>query len=69
MIFFSPDTVSLLLDNILGEEKNETAIVGGIQVLLSLLDVYQSRCVYYMDSEQYAHSEVAVVLAAIILLL
>ncbi|CAH1990070.1 unnamed protein product [Acanthoscelides obtectus] len=38
----STETVSLLLDNILGEEKVDSAIVGGIQVLLSLLDVYQN---------------------------
>ncbi|KAJ8985553.1 hypothetical protein NQ317_019937 [Molorchus minor] len=38
----SPETVSLLLDNIFKDEKNESAIVGGIQVLLALLDVYQS---------------------------
>lgn len=38
----SPETVSLLLDNILGEDKSETAIVGGIQVLLALLDVFQT---------------------------
>lgn len=34
----SSETVALLLDNILAEEKSESAIVGGIQVLLTLLD-------------------------------
>nr|CAH7754764.1 unnamed protein product [Callosobruchus chinensis] len=38
----SAETVTLLLENIFGEEKVDTAIVGGIQVLLSLLDVYQN---------------------------
>ncbi|GLV33771.1 fiery mountain [Carabus blaptoides fortunei] len=33
----SPETVSLLLDQMLGEEKSESSIVGGIQVLLALL--------------------------------
>lgn len=34
----SPDTVTQLLDHMLGPEKCETAIVGGISVLLALLD-------------------------------
>ncbi|VEN40012.1 unnamed protein product [Callosobruchus maculatus] len=38
----SDETVTLLLDNIFEEEKVDSAIVGGIQVLLSLLDVYQN---------------------------
>lgn len=42
-MFFSSETISLLLDHILGEDKSETAIVGGIQVLLALLDIYQIR--------------------------
>ncbi|XP_008200387.1 serine/threonine-protein phosphatase 6 regulatory subunit 3 isoform X2 [Tribolium castaneum] len=37
----SAETVSLLLDNIFQEEKTESAIVGGIQVLLALLDISQ----------------------------
>lgn len=40
----SSETVSLLLDYILsGEEKSESAIVGGIQVIISLLDFNQSN--------------------------
>ncbi|KAJ8919864.1 hypothetical protein NQ315_006393 [Exocentrus adspersus] len=38
----STETVTLLLDNALKEERSESAVVGGIQVLLALLDVYQS---------------------------
>jgi hypothetical protein len=38
----SSETVSLLLDNIFEEERSESAIVGGIQVLLALLDINQS---------------------------
>ncbi|RZC37515.1 serine/threonine-protein phosphatase 6 regulatory subunit 3, partial [Asbolus verrucosus] len=37
----SSETVSLLLDNIFEEERSESAIVGGIQVLLALLDINQ----------------------------
>ncbi|XP_063910492.1 serine/threonine-protein phosphatase 6 regulatory subunit 3 isoform X1 [Zophobas morio] len=37
----SSETVSLLLDNIFEGEKTESAIVGGIQVLLALLDINQ----------------------------
>lgn len=33
----SPETVALLLDKMLGPEKSESSIVGGIQVLLALL--------------------------------
>lgn len=33
----SPETVALLLDKMLGAEKSESSIVGGIQVLLALL--------------------------------
>lgn len=40
---FRPETVSLLLDHILVEEKSESAIVGGIQILLTLLDINKSR--------------------------
>ncbi|XP_065162457.1 serine/threonine-protein phosphatase 6 regulatory subunit 3 isoform X1 [Atheta coriaria] len=39
----SPETVALLLDHILAEEKCETAIVGGIQVLLELLDANKTN--------------------------
>lgn len=42
-LLFRSGTVLLLLEHILKKEKSETAIVGGIQVLLALLDVYQSR--------------------------
>ncbi|XP_069705190.1 serine/threonine-protein phosphatase 6 regulatory subunit 3 isoform X2 [Periplaneta americana] len=34
----SPETVKQLLDHILGKEKSESSIVGGISVLLTLLD-------------------------------
>lgn len=37
--------MSLLLDEILGEEKCESAIVGGVQLLLALLDVNKIRLV------------------------
>lgn len=47
--------MSLLLDHILGEEKSESAIVGGIQVLLSLLDVNKSNIPKY-DSQNIYNS-------------
>ncbi|KAG5873024.1 hypothetical protein JTB14_012624 [Gonioctena quinquepunctata] len=51
----SPETVSLLLDYILmGDEKSETAIVGGIQVLLALLDVYQSSIPKFNSQSIYS---------------
>lgn len=37
IFFYSTDTVSLLLETILTGEKLESSIVGGIQVLLTLL--------------------------------
>ncbi|XP_018567800.1 serine/threonine-protein phosphatase 6 regulatory subunit 3 isoform X3 [Anoplophora glabripennis] len=49
----SPETVALLLDHILKEEKSETAIVGGIQVLLALLDVYQSSIPKFNSQNMY----------------
>lgn len=33
----SPETAALLLDQILGADKSESSVVGGIQVLLALL--------------------------------
>lgn len=56
VIFFRPDTVSLLLDRILGEEKSESAIVGGIQVLLTLLDVNKSSIPKYNSQNIYNSS-------------
>lgn len=50
-----PDTVSLLMDRILGEGKSESAIVGGIQVLLTLLDVNKSSIPKY-DSQNIYNS-------------
>ncbi|XP_019865401.1 serine/threonine-protein phosphatase 6 regulatory subunit 3 isoform X2 [Aethina tumida] len=50
----SPETISLLLDQILNEEKSETAIVGGIQVLLALLDVYQCNIPKYSAQNMYS---------------
>lgn len=47
--------MSLLLDYILGEEKSESAIVGGIQVLLTLLDVNKSNIPKY-DSQNIYNS-------------
>lgn len=47
--------MSLLLDHILGEEKSESAIVGGIQVLLTLLDVNKSNIPKY-DSQNIYNS-------------
>lgn len=42
------ETITLLLDNIFeGSEKSESAIVGGIQVLATLLDVDQSSIPRY----------------------
>ncbi|KAF5276505.1 hypothetical protein FQA39_LY06574 [Lamprigera yunnana] len=38
----SSETISLLLDHMLNEPKKESCIVGGIQVLLALLDEYKS---------------------------
>uniref|UniRef100_V5GLW4 Serine/threonine-protein phosphatase 6 regulatory subunit 3 n=1 Tax=Anoplophora glabripennis TaxID=217634 RepID=V5GLW4_ANOGL len=49
----SPETVALLLDHILKEEKSETAIAGGIQVLLALLDVYQSSIPKFNSQNMY----------------
>lgn len=45
----------LLLDHILGEEKSESAIVGGIQVLLTLLDANKSTIPKY-DSQNIYNS-------------
>uniref|UniRef100_A0A6P7GX40 Serine/threonine-protein phosphatase 6 regulatory subunit 2 n=1 Tax=Diabrotica virgifera virgifera TaxID=50390 RepID=A0A6P7GX40_DIAVI len=46
------ETVSLLLDYILlGDEKSETAIVGGIQVLLSLLDACPSNVMKFSSTQ------------------
>ncbi|KAL1518299.1 hypothetical protein ABEB36_001941 [Hypothenemus hampei] len=39
----SPETVKLLLDQIFDNEKSESSIVGGISVLLCLLDVHQAN--------------------------
>ncbi|XP_050517799.1 serine/threonine-protein phosphatase 6 regulatory subunit 3 isoform X1 [Diabrotica virgifera virgifera] len=48
----SQETVSLLLDYILlGDEKSETAIVGGIQVLLSLLDACPSNVMKFSSTQ------------------
>ncbi|CAH0547223.1 unnamed protein product [Brassicogethes aeneus] len=46
----SSETIALLLEQILGEEKSESAIVGGIQVLLALMDVYQTSMSKYMQN-------------------
>lgn len=46
-VVFSPEIIALLLDHILDEEKSETAIIGGIQVLLALLEVYPNRYVLH----------------------
>ncbi|KAK4877234.1 hypothetical protein RN001_009740 [Aquatica leii] len=48
----SPETVSLLLDHMLSEPKKESCIVGGIQVLLALLDVNKSSDKETSDIEQ-----------------
>ncbi|KAK5642731.1 hypothetical protein RI129_008898 [Pyrocoelia pectoralis] len=40
----SPKTISLLLDHMLSENKKESCIVGGIQVLLTLLDINGMGC-------------------------
>ncbi|KAB0796919.1 hypothetical protein PPYR_10980 [Photinus pyralis] len=37
----SPETISLLIDHMLGEDKVESCIVGGIQVLLLLLELFE----------------------------
>lgn len=41
----SVETISLLLDHILKGERVESSIVGGIQVLLALIDVHKIWCV------------------------
>lgn len=41
--FGRPETVKQLLDYILGKEKSESSIVGGISVLLTLLDLSKPR--------------------------
>ncbi|XP_074028279.1 phosphatase 6 regulatory subunit 1-like protein fmt isoform X2 [Leptinotarsa decemlineata] len=39
----SPQTISILLDSMLsGNERSESAVAGGIQVLQAILDVYQT---------------------------
>lgn len=38
----------------MNEEKSETAIVGGIQVLLALLDVYQCNIPKYSAQNMYS---------------
>nr|XP_022915839.1 serine/threonine-protein phosphatase 6 regulatory subunit 3 isoform X1 [Onthophagus taurus] len=52
----SPDTVSLLLDHILGNEKIESSIVGGIQVLLALLDIHKISIPKYDSQNIYNNS-------------
>ncbi|XP_056633810.1 serine/threonine-protein phosphatase 6 regulatory subunit 3 isoform X1 [Diorhabda sublineata] len=48
----SSETISLLLDYILsGEEKSESAIVGGIQVIISLLDFNQSNASKFSSTQ------------------
>lgn len=43
----SPDTVGLLLSQIFSGEKCESSIIGGIQVLLAILDVNQTSIAKY----------------------
>ncbi|XP_076263224.1 phosphatase 6 regulatory subunit 1-like protein fmt isoform X2 [Rhynchophorus ferrugineus] len=52
----SSDTVSLILSQIFDGEKCESSIVGGIQVLLALLDVNQSSIAKYSAASIYNSS-------------
>ncbi|CAH1101173.1 unnamed protein product [Psylliodes chrysocephalus] len=55
----SSETVSLLLDYILvGDEKSETAIVAGIQVLLALLDISQNGVTKFSSTQNLYGSNV-----------
>ncbi|KRT85736.1 hypothetical protein AMK59_1718, partial [Oryctes borbonicus] len=47
----SVETISLLLDHVLGGERIESCIVGGIQVLLALLDVQKICSIPEYDSQ------------------
>ncbi|XP_017773648.1 PREDICTED: serine/threonine-protein phosphatase 6 regulatory subunit 3-like isoform X2 [Nicrophorus vespilloides] len=48
-----PETVDLLLDVILGEEKSESGIVSGIQIILELLDANKSSIPKYEFANAY----------------
>ncbi|XP_060519578.1 serine/threonine-protein phosphatase 6 regulatory subunit 3 isoform X2 [Cylas formicarius] len=48
----SSETICLLLDQIFSDEKCESAIVGGIQVLLALLDVNQPNITIHVEKKQ-----------------